>query len=117
MDLPDAAPPAQTLDIAGSGAGLAPDRGSASADLRLDSWVELLVHGQWVRTQLTWISSHGNLFLFTSAAGESQSMTRRSRDKLIAAGHLRVLSGAPVVDGALNAVAQMAMHNSVNSMF
>lgn len=117
MDLPDAAPPAQTPDTAGSGAGLAPDRSSASADLRLDSWVELLVHGQWVRTQLTWISSHGNLFLFTSAAGESQSMTRRSRDKLIAAGHLRVLSGAPVVDGALNAVAQMAMRNSVNSMF
>jgi hypothetical protein len=35
---------------------------------------------------------------------------------LVAAGHLRVISGQPVVDGALNVVAQMAMRNSVNTM-
>jgi hypothetical protein len=75
------------------------------------------VGAQWVRTQLTWASSHNSLFLFTNATGEAQSMTRRSRDKLLALGHLRVISGAPVVDGALNAVAQMAMRNSVNSTF
>jgi hypothetical protein len=55
------------------------------------------------------------LFLFTSVLGATQSMTRRSRDKLEAAGNLRVISGAPVVDGALNAVAQMALQNSLNS--
>ncbi len=83
-------------------------------DLPLGSWVELQVDGQWVRTQLTWASPHGTLYLFTSAVGTSQSMTRRSRDRLIAAGNLRVISGAPVVDGALNAVAQMALRNSMD---
>jgi hypothetical protein len=85
--------------------------------LPLGSWVELLTNGQWTRTQLSWASPHGTLFLFTTAAGATQSMTRRSCDKLVAAGNLRVVSGRPVVDGALNAVAQMAMRNSVNTQF
>ena len=80
------------------------------------SWVELLIDGQWVRTQLTWASPHGTLFLFTSALGTTQSMTRRSRDRLVASGSLRVISGAPVVDGALNAVAQLALRNSVGNV-
>ena len=83
-------------------------------DLPLGSWVELLVDGNWVRTQLTWASPHGTLYLFTSAMGNSQSMTRRSRDRLVASGSLRVISGAPVVDGALNAVAQIALRNSMD---
>jgi hypothetical protein len=87
------------------------------SSLPLGSWVELLTNGQWTRTQLSWASPHGTLFLFTTAAGATQSMTRRSCDKLVAAGSLRVVSGRPVVDGALNAVAQMAMRNSVNTQF
>jgi len=85
------------------------------SDLALGSWVELWVQDQWLRTQLTWASPHGTLFLFTNAQGATQSMTRRSGDKLVAAGHLRVISDRPVVDGALNAVAQMALRNSVNT--
>lgn len=84
-------------------------------DLPLGSWVELLVDDNWVRTQLTWASPHGTLYLFTSVIGTSQSMTRRSRDRLVAAGSLRVISGAPVVDGALNAVAQIALRNSMDN--
>jgi Protein of unknown function (DUF1631) len=84
-------------------------------ELPLGSWIELMAKGQWVRTQLTWASPHGTLFLFTSAVGATQSMTRRSRDKLIAAGQMRLVSGQPVVDGALNAVAQTAMRNSLDS--
>jgi hypothetical protein len=57
------------------------------------------------------------LFLFTAAGGATHSMTRRSCDKLVAAGNLRVVSGLPVVDGALNAVAQLAMRNSVNTQY
>ena len=94
---------------------MAPIVATANDDLPLGSWVELLADGQWVRTQLTWASPHGTLFLFTSAVGTSQSMTRRSRDRLVASGNLRVISGAPVVDGALNAVAQMAMRNSIDN--
>ncbi len=125
MDLPDApsdAPPttlpmAPAAESAQSTADPEGDMASTHAAFALGCWVELLVNSQWVRTQLTWVSSHESLFLFTNSAGDAQSMTRRSRDKLVAAGHLRVISGAPVVDGALNAVAQMAMRNSVNSMF
>jgi hypothetical protein len=126
MDLPDSPADAAVVASAGESEGLqATGAGAAASDrdavidlstLELGCWVELMVNDQWVRTQLTWASPHGTLFLFTSAAGAPQSMTRRSRDKLVAAGHLRVISGQPVVDGALNVVAQMAMRNSVNTM-
>ena len=118
MDLPDSPTVVQAPDMASTQVvEMPPDVESVNSALTLGCWVELMVDTQWVRTQLTWVSSRESLFLFTNAAGESQSMTRRSRDKLIAAGHLRVISGAPVVDGALNAVAQMAMRNSINSTF
>jgi hypothetical protein len=85
------------------------------SELPLGSWVELLVNDQWTRTQLTWASPHGTLFLFTSVFGTTQSMTRRSRDKLVEAGKLRVISGQPLVEGALDAVAHIAMQNSVDT--
>ncbi|WP_296510994.1 DUF1631 family protein [Rhodoferax sp.] len=93
----------------------APAPGTGVDSLPLGSWVELQTQGDWVRTQLTWASPHGTLFLFTSAAGNTQSMTRRTHDKLVAAGHLRVISSQTVVDGALDAVAQQAMKNSLDS--
>ncbi len=127
VQLSDLAPTESTLstssDTSEAEQGLIDSDASASAepvplvsdvDLPLGTWVELQVDGQWVRTQLTWASPHGTLFLFTSAMGTSQSMTRRSRDRLVAAGNLRVISGAPVVEGALNAVAQMALRNSMD---
>ncbi|MGQ0709682.1 MAG: DUF1631 family protein [Rhodoferax sp.] len=81
--------------------------------LALGSWIELLQDSQWVRTQLTWASPHGTLFLFTNGQGKTQSMTRRSRDKLVAAGQMRLVSAKAVVEGALNAVAQAAARNSI----
>ncbi|MDZ7937614.1 MAG: DUF1631 family protein [Rhodoferax sp.] len=88
---------------------------AGAGGLPLGAWVELSVNSEWVRTQLTWASPHGTLFLFTSAMGTTQSMTRRTHDKLVAAGQLRVISGQAVVDEALDAVAQQAMRNSVDS--
>lgn len=78
-------------------------------------WVNLLVGGEWERTQLSWIGSHGNLFLFTSATGRTQSMTLRLLDRLMQQGALQILTEQNVVDGALDAVAQVAMHNSMES--
>ncbi len=78
-------------------------------------WVNLLVGGEWERTQLSWIGSHGNLFLFTSATGRTQSMTLRLLDRLMQQGALQVVTEQNVVDGALDAVAQLAMHNSMES--
>ncbi len=87
----------------------------AVGDFPLGSWVQMWVNEQWLRTQLTWASPHGTLFLFTSVFGTTQSMTRRSRDKLLASGKLRLISGQAVDEGALDAVAQIAMRNSVDS--
>ncbi|MDT7521257.1 DUF1631 family protein [Rhodoferax sp. TBRC 17198] len=90
-----------------------PVSGNGAGSLPLGSWVELQSNDDWVRTQLTWASPHGTLFLFTSASGSTQSMTRRTHDKLVAAGQLRVISAQTVLDAALDAVAQQAMKNSV----
>ena len=93
---------------------VAPIQVSPELVLPLGAWVELLTNDVWVRTQLSWASPHGTLFLFTSATGSTQSMTRRLRDKLLAAGTMRVISSQAVVDGALDAVVQTAMNNSVD---
>ncbi|RYF53663.1 MAG: DUF1631 family protein, partial [Comamonadaceae bacterium] len=69
----------------------------------------------WERTQLSWIGSQGNLFLFTSVSGRTQSMTLRHLDRLFQQGALQVLTDQSVVEGALDAVAQAAMRNSVES--
>lgn len=80
--------------------------------LKPGAWVELF-DGQWARWQLTWASPHGTLFLFTHPSGKTQSMTQRLVGKLLAAGTLRMVSSHAVVDGALDAVAQAALRNSV----
>jgi hypothetical protein len=73
------------------------------------------VAGKWERTQLSWVGSHGNFFLFTGATGHTQSMTLRLVQRLIQQGAMHVLNPQHVVDGALDAVAQVAMRNSVES--
>lgn len=110
------------LDIART--DLAPDgepRGAAAdlaaeGPLPLGAWVELRVDSHWMRTQLTWASAQGTLFLFTTASGSTQSMTLRSRNRLFAAGRMRVMAGQAVLDGALDAVAQTALFNSLDNL-
>jgi hypothetical protein len=82
-------------------------------DLRVGTWVELLVHNEWVRAQLTWCSPHATLFMFTSVGGTAHSMSRRTLDKLRSSDHLRVVADRPVVDEALDQVAQAALKNSL----
>ena len=78
------------------------------------AWVEMLMDGGWARYQVTWASPHGTLFMFASAAGATHSMTRRLLDKMLQGGTLRMISGQAVVDGALDAVAQAALRNSLD---
>ncbi len=61
------------------------------ADFVIGAWVELVTNGRVVKTQLTWASPHGTLFLFTAADASTQSMTRRMRDKLASEGMLKVV--------------------------
>ena len=87
---------------------------AAPLTLTAGTWVELRLDGRWLRTQLTWASPHGTLFMFTQADGTNQSMTRQSLDQLHATGDLRVLAHRAVVEGALDAVAQAALRNSLD---
>ena len=100
-----------------SGPAAPPHRASSAplAPLAVGTWVNLQVAGQWERTQLSWIGSQGHLFLFTSASGRTQSMTLRLLERLFHQGAVQVLTEQTVVDGALDAVAQAAMRNSVES--
>jgi hypothetical protein len=79
--------------------------------LEVGAYVDLLAEG-WTRWQLTWSSPHGLLFLFTHANGTTRSMTRRRLCGMMGQGSLRLVSSHPVVDGALDAVAGAAWHNS-----
>jgi hypothetical protein len=83
-----------------------------SQDMAIGAFVDL--HGQsWERWQLTWASPHGLLFMFTHANGSTRSMTRRKLQQMLAQGSLRLVSAHPVVDGALDAIAQAAWRNSL----
>ena len=88
-----------------------------SADaLAVGVWVALQAEGSWTRTKLSWISPNGTLLLFTDALGFMQTLTRRACDQLFSTGQLRLISAHPVED-ALDAVAQAALHNSVDVRF
>lgn len=104
-------PRAGTGKTEGQGAELPSD-----SEFPVGVWVEILSDGAWTRTQLTWTNPKGNMFLFTGANGATQSMTRRSRDQMMLARMMRLVSGQHVVDDALNAVARAALRNSIDSM-
>ena len=83
-------------------------------EMAIGAFVDLQGDG-WERWQLTWSSPHGLLFMFTHANGTTRSMTRRKLNQMLAQGTLRMVSAHPVVDGALDAVAQAAWRNSLNA--
>lgn len=78
------------------------------ANFAVGTWVELISNKRPVRTQLTWTSPNGTLFLFTAPDGSTQSMTRRMRDKLAAEGMLRVIRYKPSSRGASSAPAELS---------
>jgi hypothetical protein len=104
----------QALQQAGGGAEGGEEVASVRVeDLRVGTWVELRIQDEWVRAQLTWCSPHATLFMFTSVSGAAHSMSRRTLDKLRSSDQLRVVADRPVVDEALDQVAQAALKNSL----
>ncbi len=103
-------------DLVAARAAAAPAQATVPTieELRIGAWVEIHIKGEWVRAQLTWCSPHATLFMFTSIGGTAHSMSRRTMDKLRANDHLRVVADRPVVDEALDQVAQAALKNSVD---
>jgi hypothetical protein len=102
---------AERAEAAQEGAEPVPVR---TEDLRVGTWVEIQIKGEWVRAQLTWCSPHATLFMFTSVGGTAHSMSRRTLDKLRSTDHLRIVADRPVVDEALDQVAQAALKNSLD---
>ena len=68
-----------------------PDQALAavSIDWPIGTWLQLQNEEQKILTQLTWVNPEGKLFLFTSPDGSTQSMTRRTLDRLVAQGRLK----------------------------
>jgi hypothetical protein len=81
--------------------------------LTTGSWVDLALAGNWVRAQLTWASPQRTLFMFISGAGMAHSMSRRTVDRLKKSKLIRLVSDGRVMDNALDAVAQSALHNDL----
>lgn len=94
---------------------VAPTPGLALEQLQTGSWMELQqADGHWLRLQLAWINEPATLCLFSSASGSNHSMTRRMFDRLVAQAQLRAVAPeGPVVERAFNAVAELAMRNSI----
>ena len=89
---------------------------TSTVPLAVGAWIELYLSGAWQRVQLSWISPHGTMYLFTNVGGKTQSMTQRFYERMLAEGKLRVLSDqASMVDGALDAVVRTAMRNSIDA--
>ena len=102
-------------------AGFAPTSAGAAGGpelplaLAVGHWVELQQDGQLLRWQFTWASPHGTLMLFTDAAGKTHSMTPRLAQAMADAGTMRLVASGAVVDGALDAVADAALRNSLDT--
>ncbi len=87
-----------------------------SVELHLGDWVELLVDMQWLRAQLTWVSPHNTLFMFTSEGARKHSMTSRVLHHLLELNLVKVVSQQGVLEGALDSVARTALRNSVQNV-
>ncbi|WP_397438681.1 DUF1631 family protein [Polaromonas sp. UC242_47] len=87
--------------------------GAQHVALQLGDWVELQSDAQWLRAQLTWVSPHNTLLMFTGQGGRMHSMTARVLQKLLRMEQVKVVSQQGLVDGALDAVARTAMRNSI----
>lgn len=114
MALPEEEAVEQHAEHAGVAGVVAESVDTGLATMAVGTWVELQVNAVWVRTQLSWVSPQRTMYLFTSGQGKTQSMTQRMLERLLKLGTLRVLSEQPMVDGALNAVVQTAMLNSLD---
>ena len=101
---PAAAQPAEPDSAAPMGVG----------EWHTGTWVEIQISGEWVRAQLTWASPHSTLYMFTSQSGSAHSMSRRSLDRLLSKGLIRIVAGRNLVDEALDQVAKAALQNSVD---
>jgi hypothetical protein len=85
--------------------------------LQAGTWVDLYLDGTWARWKLSWASPQSLLFMFADGSGRYRSMTRSVLETLNAVGALRFVAAETIVEGALDAVAQTALRNSMQSAY
>lgn len=98
------------------GSGMIPmelDRSLNADTLRVGEWYNLLRSGSTTRAQFVWASPEKTMYMFTTSTGRNQSMPRETVDGLIRSGSIQVLMPPKVIDQALDAVAQVAVRNSL----
>ena len=79
------------------------------------AWIELHTKGAPQRLQLSWVSPQSTMYLFTSARGKTQSMSRRLLERLASEGKLQVVSDrSTILDAALDEVVHSALLNSLD---
>lgn len=80
--------------------------------LRIGAWLELSLDDEWVRVQLSWESPRKTMFVFISRNGQAHSLARKTLEKMLKRGKVRMISEGRVLDRAFDAVAQTALRNS-----
>ena len=60
-------------------------------ELKLGAWVELMEDERWLSAQLTWISLHKTLFMFTSAGNRIHSMTEPLLEYYFLQGQVKII--------------------------
>ena len=71
-------------------------------ELLVGDWVDLMLGGNWVRAEMTWVSPNRSLFMFISGAGLAHAMSRRTMDRLQSHGRLRLGSPPEKIDVVLD---------------
>lgn len=80
--------------------------------LKVGAWLELLLDDEWMRVQLSWESPRKTMFVFISRNGQAHSLARKTLEKMLSKGKVRMISEGKVLDKAFDAVAQTALRNS-----
>lgn len=72
-----------------------------------------------MRAQLVWVSAEGTMFMFTTATGRNQSMTRTSLDKLIQQGGVTIVQSLhglnEVFEQAMDAAEQLVLRDTLTN--
>ncbi len=93
--------------------------GPDDSDIPLGAWVDLSHDGRLMRTQLVWVSAEGTMFMFATATGRNQSMTRTSLDKLIHKGGVKIVQPqhdlSEVFEQAMDAAEQVVLRDTLSN--
>ena len=95
-----------------------PSEAKASV-IPLGAWVDFTHDGRFMRAQLVWVSAEGTMFMFTTATGRNQSMTRTSLDKLIQQGGVTIVQSLhglnEVFEQAMDAAEQLVLRDTLTN--